>query len=393
MFYFDEAFHTRVITKGYIDDEENCDSYIGVAVGWNASKNESIRSEYQLFEEKYKSFYEVKELKSQIIKKKFYKYGIASFKENQIEFYCKYFSIYERGVYTYVSILSKMETVIRQIIIPSYGYNKEGQSLIYILTKAILLYRPKNVIDALFNESETFFGELKKFIKEKICEIRGLEHKVREFDAFQKCLQINKNIPININFEWYYQISFGGLKLLVKELNLNENRLSLEIDKEGEIGKESKTLNGAKKAGFPKAIEVDSNNELGVRMADLLCGFVGRIIRAMENDLQYKEDDFKNKKFLSREWFKLNKFQFELYKKIAKVFFVLNKHHYSTYTGIYVDEISLFFGLFRYIDCFENYDKYSIIRESEHTEKFNEYVCQMLLKNYQEFGEIDNPNI
>lgn len=82
LFYYDEIFHTRKITKGYMDDISNCDSYIGAAIGWNASKDDVVREEYKTFEEKYKVFYGIDELKSDIFKKKFYEYGIASLKKN-----------------------------------------------------------------------------------------------------------------------------------------------------------------------------------------------------------------------------------------------------------------------------------------------------------------------
>ncbi len=315
IFYYDESFHTRKITKGYMD--ENCDSYVGASVGWNASKDEKIREYYQAFEDRYKTFYGVDELKSQIIKKKFYEYGIASFKKDQLNFYIDYFSILEKGIFIYVCVLSKMETVIRQLIYPYYGYDTQMcQSIVYILTKAIWTYRPDNVINALFTESDKFMLELKTFLKMKVREIRGLDHKELELNAFQQCLQIlNDNLNFTINFDWNYDIAFYGLKLLTKELHLNQNRLSLILDNEGKAEIESKTLRGAKNVGFHQAIEVDSTMEMGVRIADLLCGFVGRIIRAMEESYSYKNDEFKQTKLIDCKWFKLSEEQFGLYKK------------------------------------------------------------------------------
>lgn len=394
MFYFDESFHTRVITKGYIKDDNNCDSYIGVSVGWNASKDVEIRSAYQAFEEKYKTFYEVEEVKSQVIKKKFYQYGIASFKKNQITFYDEYFSIVEKGIYVYICVLSKMETVLRQIIAPVYGYGtREGQILLYVLTKAILLYRPENVMSALFDKSELFVQELKKFIKKKINEICGLEHKTLELNIFKECLLIlNLDVQESLNFEWYYDIAFWGFKLLIEELNLNENRLSYVIDNEGAEGEESKTLSAAKRAGFPQAIEMDSKTEMGVRVADLLSGFVGRIVRAMESDLCYKGDDFKKKKLLDKQWFDLNNEQFGLYKKIANVLFTLNNQYYMSYAGVYGDEISLFFGLFRYIDEFETYEEFLMMESNVHAENFNTQMCYKLEHDFERFGKPDKYN-
>jgi len=35
-----------------MDNISNYDSYIGVAIGWNASKDEMVKEEYKTFEEK-----------------------------------------------------------------------------------------------------------------------------------------------------------------------------------------------------------------------------------------------------------------------------------------------------------------------------------------------------
>ena len=393
IFYYDEIFHTRRITKGYMDDILNCDSYIGAAIGWNASKDEIVREKYKFFEEKYKAFYGIDELKSDIYKKKFYEYGIASFKKEQLNFYKDYFSFLENGQYIYLCVLSKLETVVRQIIAPHYGYSsQEGQSLLYIITKAIWLYRPDNVVNALFDESNDFLTELKSFLRKKVREIRNIEHKGLELNAFRQCLQlIDDNIHSYLNLDWNYEVAFWGLKSLIEELQLNENRLSLFLDNEGAADTDSKTLLAARKAGFPQTIELDSKKEIGVRMADLLCGFAGRIIRALEESYRYKNEEFMNLKLLNDKWFQINEEQFELYKKIANVFFVLNNNYYMSFAGVYGDDISSFFILFRYFDEFDTFSNYSKTEVKKHSELFNEFTCQKLVQDYQRFGKPDSP--
>jgi hypothetical protein len=395
IFYYDEIFHTRRITKGYMDDISNCDSYIGAAIGWNASKDEIVREEYKTFEEKYKAFYGIDELKSDIYKKKFYECGIASLKKEQLDFYKDYFTFLENGQYIYLCVLSKLESVIRQIIAPYYGYSsQDGQNLLYIITKAIWLYRPDNVVNTLFDESNDFLSALKSFLRKKVREIRDLEHKELELNAFRQCLQLmDDNIHLYINFDWNYEAAFWGLKSLTEELQFNKNRISLFLDNEGATNRDSKTLLAARKAGFPQAIELDSKKELGVRMADLLCGFAGRIIRALEESYRYKGDEFMNLKLLNEKWFKVNEEQFELYKKIANIFFVLNNNYYMSFAGVYGDDISSFFILLRYFDKFNTYEDYSKIDIRTHSELFNDYSCQKLEQDHQRFGKPEEPFI
>ena len=393
LFYYDESFHTRVITKGYIDDENDCDSYVGVSVGWNVSKDNSIRNEYEVFEKQYKEFYSVNELKSDIIGKKFYSYGFASFRKEHIKLYNEYFDIcIKNNMYVYITVLSKMENIIRQIIGPKYGYNTElGQGLIYTITKMILLYRPESVISKLLSGEEEFFVELRRFIKLKIREIKNLEHKQKEEDVFRVCLVCLQQENLgDIEFDWNYNIAFWGLKLLIEEINLNINRLELTIDNEGEENIDSKTLCSAKICGFPQAIEVKSENEIGVRVADMMCGFIGRFIRALEKAHLYEEDDYKKIKYLDNKWFHLNSEQFMLYKKVAKYYFIQVNHYYLTYSGIYADELCMLIGLLRYIDTYESYENFKEVSAEHHVKNVNSYICSYIGRGFERLGTTDS---
>lgn len=196
-----------------------------------------------------------------------------------------------------------------------------------------------------------------------------------------------------LNFNWNYEAAFWGLKSLIEELQLNENRLSLFLDNEGATDTDSKTLLAARKAGFPQAIELDSKKEVGVRMADLLCGFAGRIIRALEESYRYKNEEFMNLKLLNDKWFQVNEAQFELYKKIANEFFVLNNNYYMSFAGVYGDDISSFFILLRYFDKFNTYEDYSKTDLKTHSKLFNDYSCQKLEQDHQRFGKPEEPFI
>ena len=122
-------------------------------------------------------------------------------------------------------------------------------------------------------------------------------------------------------------------------------------------------------------------------MADLLCGFAGRIMRSLENSYRYKNDEIMKLKLLGDNWFQVNAEQYLLYNKIANIFFKLNNNYYMSFTGIYSDDISLFFILFRYFDQYDSYEDYSKIDSRTHSERFNEYSCQKLVQDHNRLGK------
>ena len=84
VFYFDESFHDRKITiyeNGHINtlQEEALDDYIGVFWGCERKLLDEYIIQLIDFESKYRNIFGLsknKELKSEIIKKKNYTYGI-----------------------------------------------------------------------------------------------------------------------------------------------------------------------------------------------------------------------------------------------------------------------------------------------------------------------------
>ncbi|MDD6188870.1 MAG: hypothetical protein PUB32_04745 [Clostridiales bacterium] len=104
VFYFDEAFHDRKIViseRGSINTlrEEAIDDYVGVFWGCKRECLNGYVQQLTDFEMKYRKSFglaEDKELKSEIIGKKNYQYGLRSFNKNAQSFYTDLFEMLSR---------------------------------------------------------------------------------------------------------------------------------------------------------------------------------------------------------------------------------------------------------------------------------------------------------
>lgn len=98
-FYFDEAFHDRKIVisdQGTINTLRNdtIDDYVGVFWGYGRKHINEYVPQLTNFECRYRKVFglkEAQELKSEIIGKKNYQYGLRSFNKNAQAFYTDLF--------------------------------------------------------------------------------------------------------------------------------------------------------------------------------------------------------------------------------------------------------------------------------------------------------------
>ena len=244
-------------------------------------KNEIL---YAQFEERFKKLFSINEndeLKSKIVKKEQYKYGIKSFNKKSLELYKDFWKLMNKSDYIYyICVVSKLEYILTQ-----FNYNiwrvRDYSSFVYSIVKAVNVYRPKEVLKALFEENDLLLEELVKFLRRKISENENNPIKVHEIISFKECITILEEINgKNINLKWKYNNIFIGFKKLVNELGLND--VKVVIDKEGNPN--NNTANACKKEGFKNVIETDSKKNVSLRCTDLMCGFISKMMRAIYED-------------------------------------------------------------------------------------------------------------
>ena len=239
-FFYDETEHSRKINLETITASNYYDNFISVIVGWISEERENITSKYLDFEAKYDYRKKNGELKSQTMKAKDFRLGFASLNNHTVEFYEDLISLFDDGITIYFSVFSKIEYVINQLF--STYHNSmfvDVDSMKYSIIKAVNVYRPRNVIEAIYKEPQIFIAELRSFLEEQI--IRNQSNSVlkeHENRAFEEILMFLDDTKFPESLDWTYFAPFDGFNKLLTEMNIEDYQLM--IDREGDA---SHTLN------------------------------------------------------------------------------------------------------------------------------------------------------
>lgn len=330
--FYDEAFHDRKITANEgelnIENQELSDTFVTAVIGTLSYKTADFENRFVNFESYARSTLDLnegKEFKGTTIKKKFFKYGIASFSNDALHIYDQYFDLITNDLIIQMSFLSKFElvvtTIFKSTVLPEYVMQKE---FYYSLIKFLNQYRNKQTVSVLFNvesTTEDILCEITDLMNKVFNEIKDIKRKELEKEAiWQMLLVINfsretiRSHPAS-KIEWNYHKAFDGVDLLLDELSIPKNRVNLIIDNE------VSTENAAKERGYKSVRGVKSHESIGVRYTDILSNFMGRMIKAIEDE--YEEDwdkqetieKLSERRILSDKWFDISNDDFQLYKK------------------------------------------------------------------------------
>ena len=410
-FYFDESFHDRKIRisengKFNILREDALDNYIGVFWGCPTSELTCNRKLIQRFENRQKIQYgltDEQELKSTVISKKNFKYGIRSFNKVTMTFYKELFELLDIiNPIMQVNMVSKMELYLR-FAFQGLRYLGDGEviekSFFYSLTKFMITYHNEELLKVLYNvcnyDSMMEFKELLQFNFECIInEIKDIQRKERELLAFQNILDILKCSVIDKlpekEYQFQYFINFDGLCNLLKEKNIDMKFVNVVIDEE------PSTYSAAQNYRFQSVKCGKSNETIELRVADWIASFIGRMIygfyndEGMEEDIvtdirQIGENDLVSKRILSENWFDIDIQQFELYHLLYDVLIIGHTEYWTAMTMSYGDQCSNFYSLLRYFSTYSDYEKYRKTNAKLHSEYFNWACCMELERSYQNF--------
>ena len=410
-FYFDESFHDRKIklnSNGTLNTmvDNALDSYIGVFWGAENEKIDYIVNMLTEFENKFKNQFglsEEKELKSEIIGKKNYRKGVATFNKTTFDFYFDLFNIIKDvKPILQMEILSKTECMLRELFnnhIFCSKYNVIDKSFFYSLTKFINVYHNEELLTCLFNVSNyTSCKRLKEQLLYNfecvLSAIGGIKRKEKEYIAIHNLYEVLSDSILVCDskdeFKFSYEPNFSGLCLLLQELQISPRDVSLIIDKE------EKTFEAANQFGFNSIEQIDSKTSIQIRLSDLLSGFVGRMIYSLQNDEKMVEDkinkiedvnktDIARKRILDSKWFNINEKQFNLYLLIYNALIIGHEHYWTVMTTTNGDHAIMFFGLLRYFANFESFNDYSLIEPVNHAEYYNNSILFELENFFKTF--------
>lgn len=380
-FFYDETEHSRKINLETVTASNYYDNFISVIAGWASEESENVTSKYLAFETKYDYRKKNGELKSQTMKTKDFRLGFASLNNHTIEFYEDLISFFDDKIIIYFSVFSKIEYVVNQLF--SEYHNSlfvDVDSMKYSIIKAINVYRPQNVIEAIYKEPQIFVDELRSFLEEQI--IRNQSNgvlKEHENRAFGEILMLLNDTEFPESLDWTYFAPFDGFNKLLMELSIEDYKLI--IDREGDA---NHTLNSARLVGLQNVTEEDSKEYVGIRMADMLAGLISKLMQSLKVSLTRDYKDGKIEKILlDSGWFALSQRQLDLYKKLYKVICVNNHYWYTAYAGIYFDDLVVFVSLLQYMNHFESVDEIRNVQLDMQPEYYNAFVCESLQERYK----------
>ena len=406
VFYFDEAFHDRKIVlsdHGRINTlrEDAIDDYVGVFWGCKRDSFNRYAQELTDFEVKYRKVFglaENKELKSEIVGKKNYQYGLRSFNKNAQNFYTDLFEmLFCWDIILQINIVSKIELLIREAlrsaIFPTFA---NRNAFIYSLTKLIVVHRPQQLIEAMeavanSGDAKLFRDTLLDTLSAYVDASDGVARKGRSTVAFQEMIFIVESMDFKPQFDtktdFQYHLNFEGISNLLKELSINTKDVKITIDNE------ARTFAAAQEYRFGKLKQRQSNFSIQLRLSDLLSGFVGRMIYALKHDeaaqekelRDYREidlEDIKKKRLLNTKWFELKESHFEMYKLLYEVLIVKHEHYWTTLTSAYNDDTICFYSLLRYIASYQTYEQFVAIPTNLHSEYYNTCAVAELADYY-----------
>ncbi|EKQ52399.1 MULTISPECIES: hypothetical protein [unclassified Clostridium] len=401
IFYWDESSHTRKITgknkSVNIYGENENDIYISVYIGGESNQISYLLEDYRVIENEFKQkrkFDNQQELKGTNFKKKNFTYGVKTFNEETMSFYSKFFkALYDNKTYYHITMISKTEILIEQSFKGITNPFVKAEAFYYSLIKFLYNYRCIPFMLEFFEEDTVSKNDLIDKIKDILIGVidktNDIPRKVHETGTLKQLLFILDKFSVQfdtkLKYPWDYTLVYEGFNNYLKEMNIYQSDCHLYMDKESKVHEYG--LNYS----YGIIEEVDSKQKIGVRISDILSNFIERISYAIQVDMKEIEiqnvhsirtEDFERKNLLSREWFDINEYQFQLYKLIAKYFALYGDIYWSSYTGIYSDDTVKFFSLFHYIDIYETYEEFRKIDPFMHTEKYNACVCERLNESF-----------
>ena len=383
-FYYDESEHSRKINYKTVSAENYYDNFVTVIVGWSSEKNE-ILQRYAAFEEKYADRKDRNgEIKSTMFQQKQFRYGFASLNKQNAQFVNDFLSLFDEESHIYFSVSSKIEYLVLQLF---HGYSNrffvDTDLMKYSITKALVMYRPQEILKCLYESPEDFLEKLKMFFRDRIERNEdNPELKQAETRAFKEILLVLDDISESPKIDWDYHMSFEGFKKYLGEKGIQN--YPLVIDKEGKEEEESKTLKASREIGLNNSNEANSTKYPGLRMADMMAGIISKLMKGLCDSLRYQSlDEGISKKILDNGWFCLNEVQLELYKKLYRIICEWQPAWYKSYSGIYSDGLVVFNALLNFMNHFEMVEQIRADIDMQ-GEYFNAFACEQLTRYFEQ---------
>ena len=378
-FYYDESEHSRSIGFKTVTAENFYDNFITIIVGWKAENELKIQERYCNFEQKYIDRHPNRELKSDTIQNKQLRCGFASTTKGNINLIEDYLGLFSDDVYIYLSTFSKVEFIVNQLF-KDYKNTLllDMDMMRYSIIKALVIYKPIQLVDAIYNDPQNIVEAMKSFFSDRIEKNKSnLSLKERENESFEQILLVLDTVKPISSVDWDYTPPFVGFKRFLDENSISD--YSLTIDREGE---HQKTVLAAKNAGLSNVDDEESDKHFGIRMSDMMAGILGKLMKSLCKAIHPTNPDIVQKTLLSSEWFNMSESQLTLYKKFHHIICESNNSWYKSFAGTYADDLVCTNALLNFMNHFSSTDEIKAELNMQ-GEYFNAYACEALLEDYR----------
>lgn len=370
------------------------DKYVGCFVGWRDDLLDGVEQSYFQFERDVRDIFGLPhnyEVKSQLVKLRWYENGIASFRPQSIELYQRFFDfLLDTGAMFQMDVLSK----IWLFMVEGMGFRRfvrtdvSRDTILYTLVKFIETYADDALMDTVvaFCQGKIDGYKLNKDMIRRLDEVilynGTCNRKQDETGAYRKLRRIlshNKPLGGNDTVSFDYDGVVRGLDAYLRGYDICRDDVRVFVDDE-------QNTYDVVSSVFPKSEQVDSKSCFGVRAADLLAGFVSRMLRAINivtlPVMQSLPGSMASEEcvWVPKSWFDLGYRHevFDLYKTVGSFMTGNSLPYWTVLVSKYGDEVSMFFSLLRYFGKFSTFDEFARISVDVHLRRFNEFSLREL---------------
>ena len=385
---------------------DNMHSYIANVIQIDKVVYETIEQEFNQIVETYLSSRKQlqqslkkknKELKGLDLLKSNFEYGIASMKNNEVQFYLSIFKMLNKfEVDNLLFMISKM-SIITSSRLTNFFYfldeETEFSPLIakYVLTKYAEIEASKKVIEALLNKTLPT-RPLLKLIKQDLNRIindnKDNMRMARQLDAYQQLIismdrvindhKIKLSEPdVELSFDWN-KVKWAFDLWMTEQRYPDENiEWILFLDE----GIPSDIFSSLKINKIEESC--NSRDYVGLQITDMIVVLIGKLVSQMTSDTRYDFNKPDKRVLLNEEYFNLNEQQYNLVTDLNK--FLIDKNtNYHFVNDAYFDEslsIQVYIG---YIASFDNFEQYKSVHLSDHFEWYFQKFAEKSEEKYSE---------
>lgn len=379
----------------YADDKMN--SYVANVIQIDESDYTFIEKEYREIVYKYLSSRpqlkeslrkKDKELKGQDLLKLNFKFGIASMKTKEIQFYTDLLEVLLKyNVDNLLFLINKISIISSSRLINFLYYIDENTPysafiIKYIITKYLEVEASEIVIEAFLDKSiptrrllELVREDMKNIISKNLMNPR-MERQIVIYEKFLRAVEVLFDSGVNLvepslplKFDW--QKVKWAFDLWITELNCWSNQTKRKLFLDEGIPKEIfKNLNF-------KVVEENCNSKdfVGLQITDTIVALIGKLVSKLNSVTKYDFDRPEKRVLVPPQYFSITEEQFNLIKKVYM--FILEKEgKYHYVNDAYFDSSVILQSYLRHISSFPNYYMYTKVNSASHAEQhMKTFIC------------------